>query len=192
MLMLILNILFSQSAAFGLSFGMSFQQVKDSGIVLSQIYCEKHVCKYSAVPIKQISWGKSYFLYFGDDSLGKIEVYSDRIYPDYSGTIGINTFLKTDSILSTKYISEPTTQKFTTKYNNDNFYKNLNKYGASDWKRYYTGDGKYISLELLPKKKYVFWSGVIKMAIEKTPGWSKYENNSIEIDSIKVNDFGAL
>lgn len=191
MVLLFLSLIFSQNAGFGLTFGNTPKQISQLGNVLELVNCRGVVCVYSCKPVRTISWGNTYTLYFGNDSLGKVEVTSKNFFFDDFGTKGITTFLKIDTLLASKYIAEETSSRVTTNCNQDNFYKNLKKYGSTDWKKYYTGDDKYITLELIPTK-FIFWGGFVKLSFERTPGWSQYENMVPEKDSVKLNDLNSL
>jgi len=192
MLAILISFIFGQSPSFGMPFGNSPKQISESGNQLTLIHCNRIICKYSAIPKQKVSWASSYFLYFANDSLGKIEAYSPEIRDDKFGFVGMNIFQRTDTLLSKKYTKEPSEKKLVTKYNGDNFYKNLKLFGDSDWKMYYTGDDKFISLELLPIKHLIFWRGIIKLTIVKTPGWVEYEDSVIVRDSINQNDIDAM
>jgi hypothetical protein len=181
----------NKGAMFGLSWGMTPEQVTAAGTLMKK---EKHLINttiYSADALPMnMNQADYYILYFGDDEgLAKIIVLTKKITGDIYGTDGKDRFNDIVEILDKKYTRKDVHNYIgLTTYKKDNeFYQCLAYDGCGYWAAEHTAEDRYINTELLGISRGV---GRIRLLVEWVPVWGNIVDAREEIQ--KQQEASAL
>ena len=162
-------------AMFGLTWGMSPEQVKASGVVLEEKFRQHNfsVFRTERLP-KNLNDAKFYVLIF-DESLGlcKVVMTGTTIKNDPYGMSGKQRFEELEKILTEKYHQQPMSSKtigIKLWDDPDEFYQCLAYDGCGLWGSVFLTDTKYIGLKLEGIERGM---GYIEITVEAEAEWKQ-------------------
>jgi len=161
-------------AVFGLNWGMTPQEIKNSGIILMLKNRVKNLYIYRAESLsKNLKDARYYTLVFNDnEKLVKIIMIGQKITNDDSGKKGRIRFGEIASQLAQKYreVKSITEVGIKTYNEEDEFYQCLAYKGCGLWIKMFRAKNKNITLQLNGIEK---GKGYIDITVEAIPEWDE-------------------
>ena len=162
----------AEDGLFGLSWGMTYDQVKAKGVVLTPVGEEGGISMYTAesLPLDIGDVHEYALLFTKKRGLLKVGVYFNKIEDDIYGTKGKEDFKQLSDILKQKYTAGECAHDVGGKLfkARDEFYQCLKYKGCGLWLSLFNSEDRNISLRLDGLAR---GTGQISLIFEAVPGW---------------------